>query len=138
MTGVEITEFLAARLDEREAAAKAGTRRVDAVPWRVDPEPWDGDTGIVDDYGRVGSTGGRYAAEHIALNDPASVLRDVAAKRRILAEIVPLITSLEERIIDEWGTPADEPYEYESLLKLLALPDSNHPDYDPAWALVSA
>jgi hypothetical protein len=123
MTGTAMAEFLSARLVEREAVAEAAMRlRVHK------PEPW-----YEADDDRFAFSGD---AAHIALNDPAYVLADIAAKRRILAEVVELIDSLDARIESEWGSGAYRPTgESDLLLQLLALPFADHPDYDPAWRL---
>jgi hypothetical protein len=115
VSGVDLVTFLRARLDEREAAAKA----VEV------PEDWTSPRWFED-----------VDAEFIALNDPQFVLADVAAKRRIVDEFGDA---------GEW-LPAnrddDEPeYAYgrartlHDMIKLLAAPFAQHPDFDPAWAL---
>jgi hypothetical protein len=139
MTGVEIMEFYAARLDEDEAAAKAGTRRI-GMPWRIDPEPWAYGTGIIDDIGGVGVASGSYAAEHMVRHNPARVLREVEARRKILNDYeCQSGFSLPEGVHD--GRDPDE-RECDQVLKDaleiivadLAAVYSDHPDYDPAWA----
>lgn len=120
-----IAGFIAARLAETEAAANAGARRV-GMPWRAERQPGTPGGLVLDDLGLVGSTGGACAAAHIALHDPASVLRDVAAKRRILARhhdddagrcagcqmIVPDICPEKRDLAATWDT---------------------HPDYRSGW-----
>ena len=64
-------------------------------------------------------------------NDPARVLAECEAKRRIITEAVPGIESLQRSADGEWG-PAGED-EPERLLRLLALPYADHPDYNQAW-----
>lgn len=83
-----ITEFLTARYDEREAAARASETKV----WA--------------------STVAEQA--HIALNDPAYVLADIAAKRAI---------------VELHGTSVG----MDAVLDLLAQPFAEHADFDPAW-----
>ena len=136
--------FLKARLDEDEAAAGAA----------LEPAPLLGDTVtaswhsdvegccIQDDANgwvaeRVPS---RAVAAHIALNDPARVLREVAAKRAL----IDAIFGYEATIDGEWGDghgpdqiaagmcPDHLPDEIAALLALAAV-YSDHPDYDPAW-----
>ena len=87
-----LTEFLTARLDEDEVAAKAAT----PGPWTSYIEGrdhWGGDSFIAtegDDlypYVMVNTTHNpRYAADrdHIARHDPARVLREVEAGRAFL------------------------------------------------------
>lgn len=92
----ELTEFLTARLDEREAVAKAAT----GAPW----EEFNGSilskagglTTVAETHNLevTGIEGYTYPpdeqqladARHIAGNDPAFVLADIAAKRRIIED----------------------------------------------------
>jgi len=126
---VDITEFIAARLDEDEAAANAGARRV-GMPWRAEPQPGTPGGLVIDELGLVGSTGGRYAAEHIARHDPARALREVKAKRAIVRRC---------------GWSVNEPDQYpnglvspraalsrQNLFDLAAV-WSDHPDYRDEW-----
>lgn len=95
----ELVLFLRARLDEDEQVARASAdSRVDLV----------------------------YASpysEHIARHNPARVLRDVAAKRLMLAFL---------------GSPDMPPgegrYVAERALFLLALSYADHPGYNKQWA----
>ena len=96
MAGMELSEFLLARIAEREAwAMREGTLR---------------------GY-RDGEAGG-----------PALDLGDCEAKRRIVgwhasvAERVDVVPGLEPRH-NELGM----------VLRALALPYADHPDYDPEW-----
>lgn len=72
-------------------------------------------------------------AQHIARHDPARVLREVAAKRAILA-LIERVEGLENLIDGEWpiGWPTD--YPSMELLPLLAAAYVDHPDYRPEWA----
>lgn len=108
-------EWLLARLDEDEQVARAAR-----------PGPWDGRAGIVQaedgqdvatsvghdqsDPLDVGERMARGDAHHIARHDPARVLADVAAKRRIVER--------EDLHGEDDGT-----------LRLLALPYADHPTY---------
>ena len=116
--GVTLAGFLAARLDEDEAAAKAQAQRGTVVMY-TDGEPTQAE------------------AEYFATISPARVLREVEAKRKILAEhrIDPeLLPGVCYRC--RYGVPAH----WESAdwpcptLRALAAPYSDHPDYDPGWA----
>lgn len=160
-----LIEFVTARLDEDEAAAKLMAKYY-PPPWNVydrgwmarvyggDPfweviqleqGPWtDNDTPPLGEI-----------IEHVALHDPARVLREVAAKRALLADITaekhlvvdsdPYYTCLaatEERDDGKsWGHEKggtdcncglDE--RVEQRLRLLAAPYSDHPDYREEWA----
>lgn len=74
----------------------------------------------------------RADAAHIARWDPARVLREVEAKRRLIAEIVPRVQSMDEQISTEWGGSLDDAAG--DLLRLLATAYADHPDYRPEWA----
>lgn len=113
----DLAAFLAARLDEDEAAAKAAIRET-APQWAADghwalyehPEEGMQQVCLNENFEDDPIT-------HIARHDPARVLREVEAKRRMLEEL-------------------DLPYPGEEhLLKLLAAVYRDHPDYDPAWAV---
>lgn len=65
---------------------------------------------------------------------PPEVLVDIESKRRILGEVVPEMNQMDDQLEAEFGTPSNpEPYESERLLRLLALPYTDHPDYQEAW-----
>jgi Family of unknown function (DUF6221) len=123
--------FAAARLDEDEAAAGAGARRV-GMPWRAEPQPGTPGGLILDDLGLVGSTGGLYAAEHIARHDPARVLREVEAGRRILARHRPDGYGCE--YCDDGGHGESGGDGFCAELADLLYRWADHPDYDKeAW-----
>jgi Family of unknown function (DUF6221) len=107
----DIVEFLNARLDEREQAAMAAT--ASGLDVR---EVW----GIHDEAMR----------RHAALHGPAWVLADVAAKRQI---IEALESSAESQALDA----DDRCYECGTkplmMLRQLALPNADHPDYRKEW-----
>lgn len=136
---MDLVEFLQARLDEDEATAKdAAMRRgptwcVDEYPappqWGHDPRPETvlaGGKPIVEsdpDYG------GLLVVEHIARHDPSRVLAEVEAKRKIIERHQPVRVGPRAGIdcfADGDLYPCDE-------LRLLALPDADHPDYRPEW-----
>lgn len=158
MSVAGIVEFLTARLDEDQAAAEAAgaTRSGKIASWRVDCDcpgihvndcyerRVEGDNITIYDEGGHDED----QARHIARWDPARVLAEVAAKRRI----VELHTSGSYRTyhcdngdhIQEWQCErAKEPYtehrycevcSHECVeLPLLAAPYADHPDYDTAW-----
>ena len=125
-------EFLRARLDEDEAAAKRAAaialRWVDAgsllLGLTEEPETYDLDFAEATNY--------RYddALTHAARHDPARVLADVEAKRRMLDDLYPSVKASGETIQSEWGS---NPWDCDKLLALLALPYADHPDYRPEW-----
>lgn len=101
-------------------------------------------------------------AGHIVRHDPASVLADLASKRAILEwhKRWPVLVETEPKFeqIDEgglssyafrmskqiqWQTEQEYRNRFGSepptapILRLLAQPFADHPDYDPAWAVKS-
>lgn len=117
-----LTAFVTARLDEDEAAANAGSRRV-GMPWHAEPQPGTPGSLVIDELGLVGSTGGRYAADHIARHDPARVLRDIAAKRAIVAEYEASVRSVGEGLSRT----------RRNLVLAVAAIWNDHPDYRSEW-----
>ncbi|MGH3222260.1 MAG: DUF6221 family protein [Streptosporangiaceae bacterium] len=127
-----IAEFLAARLDEDEAAAKACQA---PSPWKAADQEWDhwiitdatGDVVIYDE-----GTPSLEEAAHIARHDPARVLRDVAADRKLLAAYAHALTA-------DFGITG-EPYDagwaeaLELAVKIRAARFGDHPDYQKQWA----
>ena len=130
MAAVILAEFLAARLDEDEAAAGAGARRV-GMPWCAELQPGTpGGLVIDDDLGLVASTGGGYAAEHIARHDPARVLRRVEAGRQILRRCSAVMDELD---VYPNGLVSPRAFLARMTLRYLAVEYDGHPDYDEAW-----
>ena len=117
----DLIEFLRARLDEDEQVARAVDDR--SEPWTGQ---WKVDAGALRTYNdwvlafphdrqplRLG------LVEHWARHDPARVLAEVAAKRRILG----------------WAdSPALPDYERNYVLTALAAPYASHPDFRADWA----
>lgn len=129
-----IVEFLEARLDEDEEVAR------DAAGWDSsgsirDEGLWrrDGVNSVIDSARRMvvygdGSAPDDSQAAHIVRHDPARVLREVAAKRAIMAE----------HGIDQDPCDAHDAM-YESapcdvILNLAAI-YLDHPDYQAEWAI---
>ena len=152
---VALIAFLAARLDEDEAAAEAAAED-DGADWFANAkEGWDADERSVMYTGpstlRPGGTWDYPvcrslsvgAAEHIARHDPARVLREVEAGRTILAEhfaedrgeSLPGADCGVCYYIGTPGSPAGWPCR---TLRALAAVWSDHPDYDQEWALADA
>lgn len=131
----DLVEFLRARLDEDEQAARAAGDG----PWTVRDHTADTVAiydsrrePVVYDEGRPSSD----QMEHIARHDPARVLAEVDAKRRIIDLYEPY----------HWHGPAaptspnprDHVEDIEACRtcvtnRLLALPYRDHPDYRPEW-----
>jgi hypothetical protein len=130
---VDITEFVRARLDEDEAAAKLAAR--EGGTWKQD-DP-DRHPGAISSLGGpvVYDEGSpdEYQAPHIARHDPARVLREVAAKRAIVERYqrgasgdLPGWTAGRELI--EAGLAI-----VLGVLRDLAAAWSDHPDYRAEW-----
>lgn len=129
---MELTEFLNARLAETAKKAQAALD-LHPGPWVADHDPSDYEPY---DWGVLGSDG-VYAvpacghcehggvqgaiADHIATHDPTWVLRDVAAKRKILDDFM------------HWQ-PHDPGFDaLEPVIQLLAEPYATHPEYQESW-----
>ena len=120
---MDIADFIRARLDEDEQAARAAT----PGPWTVDSDIYP--EAINSPSGDQPVAGGRWGGEasvfetaadavHIARHDPARVLAEVAAKRRILG----------------WAnSPALPPQESFYVLDALATVWAEHPDFREDW-----
>jgi uncharacterized protein DUF6221 len=137
----DLVTFLRARLDEDEAHALIAAKgRPRSAHWSLDE--W---LGREEPHSliAVGSETqptifGHFTADpvptaqatHIARHDPARVLREVEAKRAFLDTWLPEATKTDEQVNEEWGygsTLASD------VLRLLALPYSDHPDYRDDW-----
>lgn len=126
----DLITFVRARLDDVERDARMAASAAAGTSWRL------ADDGTVRGSDVASWVAGPHpmAAPHIVLHDPAWALADVAAKQRILDEIVPLIDQLDAQIESEWGSGISVPTgESGKLLRLLALPYSAHPDYREEW-----
>ncbi len=71
-----------------------------------------------------------YAGAPCDCGNPDRVLREIEAKRRLLEELRPL-TAEADGII--WSEYSSHHGSEETLLALLALPYSDHPDYREDW-----
>lgn len=135
-----IIEFLTARLDEDEERARRATQGVWKIWGMAVMADQDGtssaDTAVdvahtvmADEHGKPRT----FDAQHIARHDPARVLAEVEAKRRIV--------SLHHEPVS-WQ-PGRDPscssidYAEDSTdcetLRALALPYADHPDYREEW-----
>lgn len=118
-----LTEFLEARIAEDEALAQVAT----PGQWERDsgwsitappPEDWSGPYVVVE-------TKLRNDAEFIASHNPARVLAECEAKRRIMNELGDYADG------HLWAS--SEAFRAESALRALVLPYVDHPDYQPEW-----
>lgn len=107
----DLVTFVRARLDEDEQVARNAERyppgQNDGGAWHQVAllTPWD-----------------TRVDEHVARHDPARVLREVEAKRGILAEQV---RQLQDDSTDETAT---------WMLQYLASVWAEHPDYQAGWS----
>ena len=143
---VDLVAFLRRMLDADEQAA----RDASAGPWWAEdtsPRRWgeERDAEVASSQGRVAlldhDRNGDLNAEHVARWDPARVLAEVEAKRKIMAEAFHHAATIDS----EWGCchdaeeieqgmcPDQRPDEL-ALLRLLARPYVGHPGYRPEWA----
>lgn len=130
---MELPEFLRARLDEQADIARLAANG-DSGGWFVgekwnvyrveDENPWDDEEHQLVVYGNMS-----FQSDHIAANDPAYVLADVTAKRRIVDWAMALL----ETLPNDPGAVLMFEQAGSALLHLLAAPHAGHPDFDPAW-----
>jgi hypothetical protein len=128
--------FVAARLDETERSAKAAQLRHPG-PWDIadnTDSPLPGAVTLYDAQDdSVGVIRGSYAADHIARHDPARVLREVAAKRRILWDHTPKITGRRTACSRcHYGNILGANWPCLTMTSLAAA-WSDHSDYDERW-----
>jgi hypothetical protein len=152
---VTIIDFILARYAEREQAAQAAAaggrwsyEDGDSVgAWTLYDEHWNIASLTVYDTKTYNYSERLPAARnpayvdpdangrHIALNDPAYVLADLAAKQRIVRQHTHYETEVltaddEENVTLCRECMVDFPCD---TLRLLASPFAGHPDYDEAW-----
>ncbi|MEU7331399.1 DUF6221 family protein [Streptomyces parvus] len=70
------------------------------------------------------------AGAHIARHDPARVLREVEAKRRILAVHRPYVPEPDQACL---GCAGGIQFQFCPVVRLLGLPYADHPEYRDAW-----
>lgn len=139
---MKIMEFLEARLAEDEEAAQdaAGWDRSGSVR---NSGVWcrEGVNSVVDSSRLLvvegdGPAPGGSQAEHIVRHDPARVLREVVAKRAILAEY-PAGFSLDANyvVVRIGGRDMSARPPSAVFVRALASAYSDHPDYQKEWAL---
>ncbi|MEU1787145.1 DUF6221 family protein [Streptomyces sparsogenes] len=141
----DLVQFLQARLAEDEESARRACEYAEAE-WKLDeefgetvlwwpPEPHiaekEREKGlpVVSDQWR-GQTIDSRIAPHVARHDPARVLAEVEAKRRILEHHAKLHQYAEEQRQQEYALAAGAG---DVVLKLLALPYVDHPRYREEW-----
>ena len=125
---MELVDFLRARLDEDEAAARRAASYDDgashdvqgpAGTWAcLDEAEWFGASyrgGVI--APRIGYTNAPELGAHIARHDPARVLAEVEAKRAVV----------------DFADTYEGSFHASQFLPKLAAVYRNHPDFDPAW-----
>jgi hypothetical protein len=125
-----LSDFLLARYDEDEAVA----REAGGSPWKPFPRWVAGETnnaGIRREDGvPVAGHSWPREMEHIARFDPVRILAEIAAKRAIVAHETSrsMPTVLDGLAV--WVQITDTP-----VLRMLAQPYADHPDFDPVWSI---
>lgn len=143
-----IVEFLRARLDEDEVAAKAAidpSRPGTHWEWEAPDEGGDPESPrwlrTVEEFPTTSGVGDlpgfplgydckatpSAAMDHIARHDPARVLREIAAKRALIADY-QRYEAERRRMMNGWAPSTESP-----VIKAFAAVYSDHPDFDPAW-----
>ncbi|MGW9249737.1 DUF6221 family protein [Streptomyces badius] len=125
----DLVQFLRDRYDEESSEAELAATETGA-DWQYDSE-----SGYVmgsRDHGMV-ATGSQdflesAAGAHIARHDPARVLREVEAKRELLADYERFVAE-RRRMMGGW----DSYPEPSSVLLAFAAVYSDHPDYRDDW-----
>lgn len=154
-----LTDFLLARLAEDEAVARAasgttwvvehhagGLGSAQSEAWAVDTNErrihLDRDIGSIAavevaydrDYDTPEGGCERVAdADHIARHDPARVLSEVEAKRRIVDACAQRIREDGDGQHDMLGVAWTATFAAEEVLPLLAQPYADHPDFRDEW-----
>ncbi|GGJ86916.1 hypothetical protein GCM10011583_18140 [Streptomyces camponoticapitis] len=142
----ELAAFLRARLDEEAEVARAAAAKRGGGKWTAVL----GDDGLTSVCGEgdgrsvpaILDPDDHETSVHIARHDPARVLREVGAKRALLAEHQPqdgdcTVCALSEDFDDdadgnrEWFRRA-KPWPCPSV-RLLATEHADHPDYKETW-----
>jgi len=122
----DLVTWLRAQLDEDERIAKATTERQPYDEWDAVGAGDDDDVARshweVVKIARMGqSPAARALAVHIAAHDPARVLREIDAKRRMIARVC------------YHGDLMDWDELHGDLLRLLAQPYADRPGYQVKW-----
>ena len=141
---MELVDFLRARLDEDEAAARAvGYDRIEAIDYL-----WGTRHLLLQcDDGNDSKATAEFDADlaaHIARHDPARVLAEVEAKRDLLAAILAEphatlrpggSTAIYCDADSDLGEPCECGRDARAIqyVRLLARPYRTHRDFDPAW-----
>lgn len=120
----EIVAWLRKQVDVDESRATAAQAEMSA---------WGGDwQRLVDDVWKRMVVDFEAVADFIEFNrDPARQLREVAAKRRMLDDILPALTWGDEASAGEWNDYTDHAGDF---LKVLASVYADRPGFREEWA----
>jgi hypothetical protein len=126
----DLVTFLRSRLEEEEQLARAAS----PAPWSATAEhdevlAADGET-VADGFALSSSKQLRATVDHIVRHDPARVLREVEAKRRILDDLERFIAGGRDLPTDERAAGKATA---SGIVRLLALPYADHPAYRAEW-----
>ncbi|WP_328962959.1 DUF6221 family protein [Streptomyces virginiae] len=137
----DLVQFLRARLDEDETTARESGGRWMVLPvtgW-VHTAPWPSDEwkppGVDHHVATVPLDGDRA---HIVRHDPARVLAEVDAKRRMIDNFEMAIHAAEtppRPHVDMLVVFETSAASWRTALRLLALSYSDHPGYREEWRL---
>jgi hypothetical protein len=125
---MSITEFLAARLDEEEAVARAALEEGGAYD---DTEiPWAGRAGD-DSHSREHNYGASWVELRVA-----RILADIAAKRALIADLATFDRVATEKASSDPATSLTARGIERGImhaLRTLVQPFTDHPDFDESW-----
>ena len=135
-----LTEFLLARISEREAIARAASQMArdgSMARWRNEYRD-GGNPGQSRVWNGVGQAVVNHVSDsqgaHIALHDPARVLAECEAQRAVVRQGRMFIRQSDDLPdTDENARQHGAATAYEEVLGYLALPDADHPDYQEKW-----
>lgn len=122
----DLATFLLARIAEDEALARAAT----ASPWVPDDQGWtdaQGNPFIQAPYHELVIAADDV--QHITRWQPARVLAECEAKRRIVGRYQRSISVLDRGVVIGREIESSRANESRAVLCLLALPYADHPDY---------
>lgn len=136
VSGVDLVQWLGEQLNTDERIAHAACWDDQSAVWTARPPRASYERYTVVDYlgdGVVAVTPENADADgvgpHVAEHDPARVLREIDAKREILARYEELRAASKEA--DLIGDVTEEYQDF--LLPMLALPYADRPGYQEAW-----
>lgn len=125
---MDLIEFLRARLEEIAQAARDTSLQAGTSRWQFSVD--DNTVTSLGSRGEVVAVvpAGVRAGRHIAMHNPEIVLREVAAKQRIIDAVNLAFNDAGEPIL-----PGGYGECYWDVVRLLALPFADHPDYRHEW-----